>query len=215
MKYTRYTALFICLLTYLSIYMSCLAQSSVNGNIMLELHEVTPTMYQTKQTAPSPLTQQIKNPLSYTALAFSQPFLSFGFVVPGESVSRENTLQIQTSQKRGTSVWILQDKPLSAGTASITNTTCDTGSCSPSQAGVWQSPLTYGFGIRCENSESCLSDFSQDHMYRPLTNKTPSLIMKSNKTSYSGTLLYKINIPASQIPLPYANTATYLLIPNL
>lgn len=213
MKYTKSLALFIYFLTYLGIHMTTYAQSSGNSDVLLELKQTTPTPVDSQITPK--VTRPQKNILTNSGISFTQDFISFGFLVPGEPVLRSDTLNVKTTHPKGASLFIMQDHPLQSDSVSIPPTSCDTGTCTTDQASIWVSPLTFGFGFRCENSESCTEDFQQADYYRPLSHSDVSPVLKINNQITQATVIYKLNIPASQNPLPYRNTATYILTPNL
>lgn len=213
MKHTKISISLLCILTYLGLHMNTYAQSSSNGTFLLELEQTTPTPV--TNMAPSPVS---KNPTqtvpTTTGISFAEQFLSFGFLIPGEPVLRNDMLTLHTTNNHGVTLFLMQNKPLSAEPNSITDTSCDTGSCTSTHASVWLSPLTFGFGVRCENSHGCTSDFSEPETFRPLST-TPAAFVKTNTTLQNVTLQYKLNIPASQPPLPYSNIVSYILVPNL
>src|SRR5690606_8504741 len=124
-----------------------------NGNIRIELHQVSPTTPPHEATqSPSSTINDHTPTLPYTTLSFSQPYLSFGFLIPGEPVVRTDTVSLYTTSPRGATLLIMQNNPPQAEGARIPDTSCDNGSCSFNHAGVWVSPLTFGFGVRCEKS---------------------------------------------------------------
>ncbi len=206
---------FLNLLIYLSIYMIASKQSFANSTL-LELREVTLPQSPKITTAPT-LQKKIVTPEEkISALYFSQPYISFGFLVPGEPLIRSDIIKTQTTYEKGATVFITQNQALTSQDKNtiIPDTTCDTGSCSPSLASVWESPLTFGFGVRCENT-SCMSDFEQDQTYRPISASGAYPIFTTHNQTTETTMYYKLNIASNQNPTPYSNTVTYILIPNL
>jgi hypothetical protein len=193
-----------------------LAQVSGNGNTILELQQTTPTPIPT-HTQKNQATQKHPSsaPITETAISFSQPYISYGFLIPGDPIIRSDQIYTKTTHKFGASLYILQDGPLRAKDSSIPSTSCDSGGCSISQAAEWKSPLTFGAGIRCENSPLCVSDFDQENTYRPISEQYASPVAKVTAAAPKTTIVYKINIPASQPPLPYTNNISYIVIPNL
>src|SRR5579872_5249628 len=78
--------------------------------------------------------------------------LDFGTVDPTSPVSRTNILDV-LSTASGYSVTATENHSLQTASASATipDTTCDSGLCTPSSSSLWASNLTYGFGYRCDN----------------------------------------------------------------
>lgn len=217
MKFTLISAMFLYLLIYFGGHMRVSAQSAGNSNTIIELYETTPSPIPQKPVVTPTATKKssVPVPFTQTGLSFSQPYLSFGFLLPGEPLLRTDTIQIKTSYKLGVTLFVVQNHALQANNQLIPNTTCDGGSCSPSNAGVWLSPLTFGYGFRCENSALCAYDFAQADTYRPFSNTQSASVLTAKDTIESATLVYKLNIPGTQQPLPYSNSITYFLIPNL
>ena len=105
----------------------------------------------------------------------------------------------------------------------IQDTTCDAGTCTERVASVWESPLTYGFGYRCDNiaGKSCGKDFEGENFYKQLANRQngePAEIVMSGSSMDSNIrtqITYKLNIPATQIKGHYQNTIIYIAIPSI
>lgn len=102
----------------------------------------------------------------------------------------------------------------------IPNTTCDDGNCTDEIAGIWTDTLTFGFGYHCENKQGkdCDSNFNNKDMYKKISlggnNGNGEAILTGNTfQEKQATIVYKINIPGSQIPGNYKNTITYLALP--
>lgn len=215
MKSLKPMIIFVQLLTYLSIYMNMSADAS-NNETLLELRQVT--LPQAPKITSQPLkTLPVKTNTtrSMSEISQSQPYISFGFLIPGDPIIRSDQIHIKTTTPEGATLFVAQDSLLSSADKQsvIPNTSCDNGGCSSSLATVWKSPLTFGFGVRCENKESCLADFETEDTYRPLS--TAAYPFLSIDTVGDSELLYKLNIAANQVPVPYTNSVTYILIPNL
>lgn len=196
------------------------AQTAGNDSLRLELKQTTPTIPRTTlnpQKAPIP---DSKKPASSLTILTSSPYISFGFLVPGDPLVRTDSIRILSTGIRGATVLITQNHPLkSSDEDTINNTTCDSGSCTPTQASVWKSPLTFGYGVRCENSPACFKDFSYPDFFRPLASQSlgepANPILTTDEAEVTANIHYKLNIPSNQRPVPYANTVTYTLIPHL
>jgi len=148
--------------------------------------------------------------------------LDFGTIDPTSPVTRTNTLDV-LSTASGYSVTGIENNSLKQNSpTTIADTTCDSGSCTPSTAAPWTSNLTYGFGYRCDNllQNDCVTGFATDY-YKPFANQTlsqnPQLVMQaisgfaSDKQSQ---ITYKVNVSGSQLPGVYTNTITYVASPN-
>jgi hypothetical protein len=158
-------------------------------------------------------------PASSISIAIDSYQVRYGFVVPGEALVRNSTITIITNHS-GASLFLQEDHPLqSAQKDLIPNTSCDTGSCTPNLADIWNSPLTFGFGIRCENSKLCSNDF-RNGTYRPLADTSqaqiPAEILSSPVVgSVTTNVFYKLNISPNLASKPYTHTVSYIVTPNL
>ena len=161
--------------------------------------------------------------------------INFGTLVPGEPVTRDNTLTVSHGSTTGYQVTAQEDHPLrvpststpaspsEAGRASILDTTCDAGNCSHTQASAWASPLAYGFGYRCDNvaGTDCSSDFSTSDFYRQFpsaeANESAHAVMSSTTVGRNrqGKITYKVNIPATQSAGIYQNIIKYIATPSI
>jgi hypothetical protein len=167
--------------------------------------------------------QNINSSTSFT-FSISSTSLNFGDLKPGEPVTRTNLLTISSNSAPGYSVKASENhEPQVLNGASIPDTTCDNGSCSQTTAAVWSSPLTYGFGYRCDNklSSGCSPDFSQTDSFRQFSNSSnkeePVDIMQGigTKLSHQSQITYKINIPNTQPAGMYQNSILYIAVPSL
>lgn len=150
--------------------------------------------------------------------------IDFGTIVPGEPVSRTNTLSITKSPNLSYQITVFENHVLkmSQGQA-IPDTTCDDGACSEVSASGWSNPLTYGFGYRCENvtGSDCSADFSQSMAYKHFANdeahESAQVILKSSGTrrAAQSQITYKVNVAATQASGEYQNTIMYIASPTL
>ena len=156
------------------------------------------------------------------SFSISNTTLSFGQITPGEPIIRTNTLTI--TSPTGYEVLGSETSPLKAsGSAEIADISCDQGNCSEITAAPWNSPLTYGFGYRCDNlsGTDCTEDFKDVSYYKSFANlekqDSPQVIMQNiNPASGSAAqITYKVNIPGSQTPGQYHNTVFYIAVPSL
>ena len=159
------------------------------------------------------------------AFAISSGAISFGDLKPGEPIIRTNNLTVSPSSAPGYQVTGSEDhelKVLPDGTI-IQDTTCDNGSCTQTTAGPWASPLTYGFGYRCDNlsGTDCPAGFSQSNNYKQFANvskrETAEIVMSGSKVKNirKAQISYKVNISAIKPAGTYQNTIMYIATPTL
>src|SRR3989304_4550531 len=118
---------------------------------------------------------QYVNSIMPFTFSISTTNINFGTLVPGEPVTRDNTLTVSNGSATGYQVTLEQDHPLriSSTNADIPDTTCDAGNCSYTTAAAWTSPLTYGFGYRCDNvsGSDCSPSFATANSYKQFASK--------------------------------------------
>lgn len=217
------------LLICLSAYFSTHAQAEVmTGNdLNLQLDQISPT------PTPIPAPQDIKPTANvfigsnYTVdetdsspIYISTPdeFVDYGPISVTNPIIRRSQIKALTLGKRFQVIAFENNSPTSSTSASIPDTTCDSGTCNDTVAALWSNTLTFGFGYRCEGNR-CDNGFREKDFYKHLSNQTqnesPQQLIDSSGNS-SASIIYKLNASAStNTNLPYQNTATYIAVPNL
>ncbi|MBI4089254.1 MAG: hypothetical protein HY424_00945 [Candidatus Levybacteria bacterium] len=156
------------------------------------------------------------------SVSLSSDFIDFGLLTPTNPISRTLTLSVNSFSVPGYSIVASENHPLETGFPQkiIADTTCDRGECNEEQSGEWTSPLTFGFGYRCDNimETACDNSFSKSSTYKHFSNadrKEPfQVIVRGRSKDASVRLSYKVNISTSQPEGVYSNTITYIAIPN-
>lgn len=158
---------------------------------------------------------------NFFALKINTDKMTFGRITPGEALQRTITQDIIPGSSTGFQLFAFEDhSPLDkAKKVSVPDTTCDNGNCTNALTDTWNSPLTYGFGFRCDSKDSiCSTAFLETGVYR----KLPSLEFGDNALPFAYglgikpkqvTTTYKINIPGSQPEGIYQNKITLLASP--
>lgn len=168
--------------------------------------------------------QYLRGEDSFT-FSVSSAVINFGDIQAGEPVTRSNKLSVTARSAPGYQVLASEDHEpqISAGGASIPDTTCDDGNCSETTSALWTSPLTYGFGYRCDNlsGTACDEQFKSDDFFKQFSNSSKNessqtVMSDANpgKTSESE-ITYKINVPQTQPSGLYQNNILYIAVPNL
>jgi len=167
--------------------------------------------------------------------SISSTRVDFGTLVPTNPVERKITLTVENPTAPGYQVTAAEDHGLENIKTKdlIPNTTCDNGTCTKDRSATWESPLTYGFGYRCDgisvktNNEiidSCRLDdrsfTNNPSAFRPFSDLSKSenatVIMKGGiGRDQDSSITYKVNIPTSQATGKYVNTVTYITIPSI
>ena len=169
--------------------------------------------------------QYVKSIMPFT-FSISTTNINFGTLVPGEPVTRDNTLTVSHGSAPGYQVNLEKNHPLriSSTNIDIPDTTCEAGNCSHTQPGAWTSLLTYGFGYRCDNlsGTDCDPGFTTSRDYfkqfpTAETNESSQVVMSSTNASIKPTakISYKVNISASQARGIYQNIIKYIATPSI
>lgn len=173
--------------------------------------------------------QYIRSIIGFS-FSIDQTFVDFGTLSPGSPVTRTNNLKISNGSAYGYSVTAFETHPLQiiANGVMIPDTTCDNGTCSEVIASGWSSPLTYGFGYRCDavtTPNQCNSDFNSTNdpsgtNFKQFANnaagKTPQSVMSGSNVgkNMQVQITYKVNISATQAAGNYINNIVYVATPS-
>lgn len=154
----------------------------------------------------------------------SSQFVNFSTLTPGTPLTRTHTLTISNGSANGYVVTAYEDHPMRLFNygINIPDTTCDSGSCSETTAALWNNPLTYGFGYRCDDitGTNCPSAFSTSNYYKQFADaeksENPQVVMSGSNVgrNFKSQITYKINIASTQQAGLYQNIITYIATPT-
>lgn len=159
------------------------------------------------------------NPAPFVVTS-SQDTINFGEIKPGEPIIRSHSLFIPAFS-HGSQVLVHETHVLrSLDKSEIPNASCDNGNCTNILTDLWVSPLTYGFGYRCDNitASACEENLNKDTYKRFSTlevGETASLLMSQDGSQVKSVVSYKLNIPGNQKEQGYQTDIYYIGIPNL
>lgn len=218
------------------------AASMSNSSYILDVTNDTSSLQPTPNPKPTPIKLKLPNNSSkvisgnnYVAylsydddgnklpLVFtnSSDALNFGKIVPGEPLIRTQSLTVLPGTNHGYQVLSYEDHVLQQDSASIPDTSCDSGNCTQILSDLWQNPLTYGFGYRCDNVSSsfCALGF-EDNEYKRFANESvgdaPTVILSAHTGSKAESVIsYKLNIGPTQTQKAYQNIIYYITVPSL
>lgn len=150
---------------------------------------------------------------------------NFGTLTPGEPITRNTLLTVSNGSAFGYQVTASENHAPRVNQTGfdIPDTTCDSGTCTQTTAAAWTSPLTYGFGYRCDDvsGTDCNTDFSNSTYYKQFANlengESPVSVMSSPNVGRSrqSRITYKINISATQPAGIYQNIIQYIATPTI
>lgn len=108
------------------------------------------------------------------------------------------------------------DQLTNAGSQTIPDTTCDTGTCTESTAAAWVTPsANHGFGHTCYGLP-CVLAYSSGTNYRQFASiadsETAQTLMSSSTpvTNSTSTVVYQLSVSGSQASGDYTNTVVYI-----
>ena len=152
------------------------------------------------------------------SFAISSLALDLGTLTSNTFSTATNTLTV-TAPGQGYSVSVFESNKLKniAG-STIPDTTCDSGTCTETSAGVWTTASNNGFGYNVNGSDVA-ADFTGPTYFRPFPDfslsEPAATIMTStaagkNRTS---TVTYKVSPPGSQASGIYTTQIVYIATP--
>lgn len=155
------------------------------------------------------------------AITTTTGIINFGEIIPGEPLTRTQSITIQPSNNKGFQLVAYENHSPSEGEFSIPDTSCDSGNCTNILSESWENPLTYGFGYSCSNAETktCDDGFSNNR-YKSFSNDSaleqPATILESSTNSQAKAVItYKLNVSGTQQQKAYHNTVYLILMPKL
>lgn len=196
------------------------SKSSANYKILDTVGQTAPGEYDSagyKVKAGFPYIKTII-PFSFTISDLS---MDFGALTPGSFATQTNSLTVSSGGAGGYSVIALENSPLSAqaGSATIPDTTCNSGACSETSAGVWNDTAKYGFGYNMSGNDipAAFVDSTYFKQFADASlSETGQVVMSSNNVGQSrtATVTYKVNIAATQTAGDYENAITFIATPT-
>lgn len=152
------------------------------------------------------------------SFSISSLAINLGTQSPNAFTTATNTLTVSTPGQ-GYSVTTYEINKLKNSTGNtIPDTTCDSGTCTETAAGVWTTATNNGFGYNATGNDVA-TDFVSSTYYRPFPDfslsEAPATVMT---TSLSGrnriaTITYKLSQPGSQAAGIYTTEIIYIATP--
>ena len=154
------------------------------------------------------------------SFSISDFLINFGTLIPDTPATETSTLTVSAGGAGGYSVTAKENDSLkTTGGTSIPDTTCDAGTCTESEAKVWNSNSTYGFGYNMSGND-VPDDFDDSTYFRRFANlavsEIPQEIMGSANVGKdrSATITFKVNVSGSQAAGNYQNTILFTALPS-
>jgi len=146
--------------------------------------------------------------------------IDFGSLTPGTASTDTNQLTVTAGSAGGFQVLAYENHRLQTeGSNYINDTSCDSSTCTRTQAQVWNQGTTYGFGFNM-NGGHVSDDFSGPTYFRPFSDFSVygdgAEIMASTEATRSATatVTYKVNVNAAQAAGDYQNGIVFIAVPR-
>ena len=194
-------------------------QSSTNYNLGLTMGQTAPGLYSKTGYKVRAGFQYIHSiiPFSFT---ISDLTINLGDLLPQTPATDTNTLTVSAGGAGGFQVLAYEAHPLRSKTGvDISDTTCDNGNCTKTQAEIWSQNTTYGFGFNI-NGDDTPADFVDTTYFRPFadfeTYGAGEEVMASSEATSSAqaTVTYKANISQTQAAGDYKTNIVYIAVPR-
>lgn len=145
--------------------------------------------------------------------------IDLGTLTPNTFSTASHTLTV-TAPGQGYSVSAFETSKLtkSAGSATIPDTSCDSGPCTETSATVWTTATNNGFGYNLTGNDVS-TDFVSSSYFRPFPDdslsETPATIMTTTAAGKNrlATVTYKVSVSGSQAAGTYATQIVYIATP--
>lgn len=143
--------------------------------------------------------------LTLTPNSFSSDTHTFTVTAPGQGYS--------------VSAYALSKLTKSGSLDTIPDTTCDSGTCTETNAEVWTTPTNNGFGYNATGTHAT-SDFVSSNYFRPFPDfslgENPAVVASSNQAgkNQTTTVTYQVSPSGSQAGGTYETTIIYIATPT-
>ncbi|MGB9637314.1 MAG: hypothetical protein ACPLY7_00770 [Microgenomates group bacterium] len=159
------------------------------------------------------------------SFSISNTVIDFNSLSVGVASTAVTTLTVSAGGAGGYQVTVQENHPLLVDSigAIIPDTTGDNGDITESNAGTWAQNTTYGFGYTLYGDDvpapfptSAPAGNSYKQFADASKNETAQVIMSRNAVgkNRTATLIYKVNVSATQLAGRYHNVITYIATPS-
>jgi len=196
-------------------------EKSGGGNYLLDLTmgQTGPGLYSKTGYKVRAGFQYIHSIIPFT-FTISDLTIDLGNLIPQTPATDTNTLTVSAGGAGGYQVLAYESHPLRSETGvEISNTSCDNGNCTKTNAEIWSQNTTYGFGFNI-NGDDTPADFVDPTYFRPFadfeTYGAGEEIMASSEATKSAqaTVTYKANISQTQAAGNYQTQIVYIAVPR-
>jgi hypothetical protein len=151
----------------------------------------------------------------------SQVAIDLGTLTPGTHNTASHNLTITTRGAGGYSVYAYELHPLrhSNGTTTISDTTCNAGTCTQTTAGVWTTQTVPGFGYNMTGNDvpaafvdsTYFKQFADNSLAEAMQIVMSSSNIASNRTA---TVTYKAGVSGTQAAGNYQTGVAFVAVPG-
>ncbi|HZZ98597.1 MAG TPA: hypothetical protein VFG51_01560 [Candidatus Saccharimonadia bacterium] len=151
----------------------------------------------------------------------SNSAVNFGSLTPNQFSTGSTIVTISAKGAGGYNVTTSENHKLrtAGATASIPDTTCDSGTCTETAAAVWSTPSNNGFGYNVTGNDipAAFVDATYFKQFADISaNKAAQIIMSNSGVAFNrqATVTYQVSVAGSQGAGNYENSITYIAIPG-
>lgn len=154
--------------------------------------------------------------------SLSKVQINLGTLTPNSHSTDSHTISITTRGGAGYSVYAYELHELRHSgndTTTISDTTCDSGSCTISTAGVWQTQTIPGFGYNM-SGDDIPATFTNSTYFRPFADRSQSeamqIVMSSEDIAHTrtATVTYRAGISGSKEAGNYETGVAFVAVPG-
>ncbi len=154
------------------------------------------------------------------SFVISDVTMNLGELAQGVFGTDSHTLTITTRGAGGYSIYAFEDHPLRSENADeIVNTTCDTGTCTNTTAGIWTNTAISGFGFNM-TGDDIPGDFVNNTYFRPFANneiaQAMQVVMSSNNVALDrqSTVTYQAAKAGTTAAGNYETSVSFVAVPG-
>jgi hypothetical protein len=196
------------------------SKSSANYNIMDTIGQTAPGEYDSTGYKVRAGFPYIKSIIAFS-FTISDLSIDFGTLIPGVFSTQTNTLTVSAGGAGGYNVTARANHPLKGTTNdnTIPDTTCNSGTCSETSAGVWDNTTHYGFGYNMSGNDvpaafinsTYFKQFADASLAESAVTVMSKIGAGANRIA---TVTYKVIVSQIQPAGSYENSITYVATPS-
>jgi len=155
---------------------------------------------------------------SITAISTTTTTIPFGSISANAFYIGCQDLIVSTNAGGGYSLTTQENRPMTAGSSIIPDTTCNTGTCTEATSAAWTTAANNGLGHTCfdQMGNDCNTVYNDGDNFRQFASmsagETPQPIMASTTPAIAtGRIKFRLSVGSGEAAGTYSNTVSYTL----